>query len=132
MEDEKTEFSEKRGAELMPGEPESFIIPHTPSPNFTSDFATGAVLSASPTGDWYFLTFFADVVHINSEIAEKDDSPSAYKRKFSGYRINIIPDGIKNIREDKARIALSGSALKNLRDLLNSVEFEEADKNEQR
>ena len=28
--------------------PESIIIPHRPSPNFISDFATGAILSGSP------------------------------------------------------------------------------------
>lgn len=103
-------------------------IPHHPSPNFVSDFATGAMLTSSGIVDnLFYLTFFTDVVSVTHEVATKlnnDTDDMDKKRTIPGYNLSITPDCVNNIREDKARIALSGAALRSVRDLLNNVKFE--------
>lgn len=112
--------------------PEAIDIEHHRSPSFTSQHATGAILSGPSIDQVWHLIFYADCVSIIKETANYagDFTPHEDGSAHAGFQTSINQNDVKNFREDKARISMPINSLKSLRDLLNKRLPPEGNENE--
>jgi hypothetical protein len=106
MSDEVTSH-DRHMSEFVEGEK----IQHRRSANFGSVFANGAVLSAISASQMFTLTFYEDVVGLNSETVMKASGDAPVKTAFKD-------DDVTPHREDKVRVTLPPHAIQNLLSLL--------------
>ncbi len=86
-------------------------VPHRRANGFTSVYATGVVSSYVPFGGSMTLTFYEDVIGINSETLEMLEDGTKAKTSFE--------DGdLEPHREDKVRVTLMPDAAAKLYQLL--------------
>ena len=85
-------------------------IEHKRSRHFTSQFATGTILSGPTPDGYYHMIFYSDVVDVVSE--------TGIKSAEDKYSLSIQKDDLFNHREDKARISMDEAALLRIYTLL--------------
>lgn len=93
-------------------------LPHRRSPHYGSVFANGVILSFLPTSELYNITFYEDVLLVNSETLPAPDDTTG-KTKF-------VEGDLEPAREDKVRVSMREQDLRSLYDLL-SKRFKEVD-----
>lgn len=106
--------------DITAGNVKTIKLNHKPSPNFVSEFASGALLTGPTEEQMYFLTFFSECIFIENETGKLAE----YNTKEDGakeitFNLTVEDHDVIHFREDKARITLSRKTLLNLKDLLN-------------
>mgnify|MGYP003628016716 CR=1 FL=1 len=86
-------------------------LPHRRSPDYASVFANGVILSFLPANEMYNITFYEDVLLVNSETLPVPDDKSSKTTFVDG---DLLPT-----REDKVRISMREQDLRSLYDLLS-------------
>lgn len=81
-------------------------IPHKLSRQFSSHFASGAILGGPDARGHYHLIFYLDSVWVESE--------TGTPRPEGGYETSLEAGDIRSFREDQARISMSGASLRDL------------------
>lgn len=99
--------------------PDFIEVKHRPSPNFTSEYATGAFIVGPTVEDMYFLTFFADSAEVTKEIGVPVEILDADNKTTIGvHSLRLDNDDVEAFREDKVRLTISKKNLVELKDLL--------------
>lgn len=94
-------------------------IKHVRSPQFISDLASGVVVSGPLSENLFQLLFYAEATDLEFETIKRNEDGTS--------RVIIKEEAISRIREDKARILLTPSALRSLQGLLSQI-VEELDR----
>lgn len=96
----------------MSDEPKKIEIKHLRSDHFTSDFATGVIVSGPTPDGFYHVIFYADAVALEKETAVRSED--------GAYKIGIEPPDVLAFREDKTRISMPHHVLQGFVDLLGN------------